>query len=537
MIGHPHDQRASGRRAFLGGKVLTMDSRDTVAQGVVVADGRITAVGADADLRQSLSSEDEVVELDGRVLIPGFVDAHCHLELTTAHLSYATLCFVPPHSTIEDILQTLRAAAAQASPSDPDWIIGRTNFSVQLFVEEKRQITRADLDRAVSDRPVALFAGIHFVTLNTRALELTGLLDGRALPRGSLIDLESGRGAELWDWLPLPTFGVDGVAAAIADRGRSIFQANGVTSVAEIPYSHDGIRAMQKLNREGRLPVRLDLRYHAPRICTINQLAALGLETGMGDDWLRMGGLKVFVDGAGADLEGNEIEDIKWSQAELDEMVLRSHLAGLQVMLHVQCERSLRMALDAIERAVAAHPREDHRHRIEHAGDLPVGDHWWERIARAGVIPVATPQFIYSYGDWFPEANNPRLRTQRVRYGLRVPGNSDSTGSQPEAANPFHGIWCAMARRTRSGTILSAHEAIDLRDALRMCTADAAFACHMDDRGTIEVGKLADLVVLGQDPETVDIDDLPSIPVDLTVLGGVPLAPARDAAAATPGSA
>ena len=510
----------SPRRAFLGGRVLTFDAADTVATGVVCERGRIVAVGDGQRLRASLRPGDEVVELEGRVLMPGFVDAHCHLELTTVHLDTATHCFVPPHRSIEDIIDTLRKAAARTPGPTDEWLIGRSDFAVQLFVDERRPITRADLDRAVTDRPVVVFSGLHFVTLNTRALELTGLLDGAAIPRGSMLDLESGRATELWDWLPLPTQGVDRIADAVDRLGRSMFQANGVTSVAEIPYSRDGIHAFQKLHRERRLPVRLDLRYHMPRICSVDDLVALGLETGMGDEWLRMGGLKVFVDGAGSDLDGHELQDIKWSQPELDEIVLRAHLARLQVMLHVQSERTLGMALHAIEAALAADPRPDHRHRVEHAGDLPVTDEWWRRLAAAEVIPICTPHFIYSFGDFFPEANEPRLRTQRVVHGLRVPGNSDSTGSQPEAANPFHGIWCAIARRTREGTLLLPEEALDVRDALRMFTADAAFACHMDDRGTIEPGKLADLIVLGRDPEAVPVDDLPEIPVEMTVLDG-----------------
>ncbi len=504
------------RRAYLGGRVLTMDATDRVAEGFITSGGRVEAVGHDAELRGLLDGAD-VVDLGGRVVVPGFVDAHCHLELTTVHLSYATQCFVPPHAGVGDICETIRAAAAE--PGE-DWIIGRSNFSLQLFAEERRPITRADLDAVAPDRPVVVFAGIHYATLNTRALQVTGLLDGAALPRGSSIDLESGRGAELWDWLPFQTFGVDACAAAIERLGIDMFRARGVTSVGELPFSHDGIRAFQKLHREGRLPMRLDLRYHVPRLCSVEEMASLGFESGFGDEWLRLGGIKLFVDGAGADIHGQLVDDIKWSQTELDEAVARSHRAGLQLMMHVQSEHSLDMALRAIERALQDEPRADHRHRIEHAADLPVGDQWFDRIAALGVVAVATPQFIYSFGDAFPEANNPRLKTLRAR-GHRIPGNSDSTGSQPEAANPFHGIWCAVARRTRNGTHLSPDEAIGVRDAIRMFTADAAYACHMDDRGVIAPGKLADFVVLGDDPEQVPIDQLPLIPVDMTVIDGV----------------
>ncbi|MHB1876706.1 MAG: amidohydrolase family protein, partial [Streptosporangiaceae bacterium] len=198
-----------------------------------------------------------------------------------------------------------------------------------------------------------------------------------------------------------------------------------------------------------------------------------------------------------------------------------AHRAGLQLMMHVQAPESVDMALLALERAITRFPRADHRHRLEHAGDLPPDAARLRRMRDLGVVPVATPQFLYSYGDAQPEASQPPLRTLH-EFGFRVPGNSDSTGTQPEAANPFHSIWCAMTRRTRLGVELLPDEAISLDAALRMFTADAAWACHMDDRGVLAQGKLADLVVLGRDPWTAPVDELPDIPVDLVLIGGEP---------------
>jgi predicted amidohydrolase YtcJ len=507
---------AAPATAYVNGRIITMDENHPTAAELIVRDGRILAVGgpglaggAGASLRQ--------VDLSGRTVIPGFVDAHCHLELFSTHLTYAVQCFVPPHRSIADIATTLRTAAASAGPGE--WVIGRAEFSVHLFVAEQRPITRQDLDEAVPDHPCVVFSGMHYCALNSRALEVTGLLDGAVLPRGSTIDLASGRGTELWDWLPLPPFGVDRVAAAIRDRAADRFRSRGVTSIAEMPASREGVHAYQRLHRAGELPVRISLRYHVPRICGVDDLAAVGLEAGFGDEWLEIGGVKAFVDGAGADLDGVPGADIKWSQAELDHIVRTAHDAGLQVMLHVQSEQAVDMALTALERTLAASPRAGHRHRLEHLGDLPLGPAWRDRVRALGVIPVATPQFIYSYGDWFPAANDPPLRTLRSM-GFRVPGNSDSTGTQPEAANPFHGIWCAIARRTRNGTVLSPEERIGIDEALRMFTADAAFASGLDDRGTLAPGQLADFVVLGRDPRDMEIDELPDTPVDFTVVGG-----------------
>lgn len=179
--------------------VHTMDRARPRASAIALANGRITGTG-DAGELTSASPGLPVIDLGGRVVIPGFVDAHCHFELTTSHLSYAVPLHAPPHTSLQEICQTLRDRAA-ADPG-PGWIIGRANFGLHQFVAEQRPITRQDLDAAVPDRPVVVYSGMHVTTLNTAGLRAAGLLDGAVPPMGSLIDLESGRGTELSRWLP-----------------------------------------------------------------------------------------------------------------------------------------------------------------------------------------------------------------------------------------------------------------------------------------------------------------------------------------------
>jgi hypothetical protein len=503
-------------RILLNADVRTMDPARPRASAVAIAGDRITAVGDGAALRAAFPGA-EVTDLGGRVVIPGFVDAHCHFELTTTHLSYAIPLHAPPHTSLREIGQTLREQAA-AVPGD-GWIVGRANFGLHQFVAEQRPITRQDLDDAVSGRPVVVYSGMHVTTLNTAGLRASGLLDGAEPPMGALVDTASGRGTELWSWLPQPEFGTAAVAAAMTGLGTSMFTSRGVTTINDIVHSAEGVRAYQLLRREGRLPARIDLRFHSPRQLTSADLAVTGLETGFGDTWLRLGGIKLFIDGAGHDLGHQTLVDLKWHQADLDSEVETAHRAGLQLMMHVQSAEAVDMGLLALERALARYPRADHRHRLEHAGDLPVDEDRLSRMSALGVVPVATPQFIYSYGDAQPEASQPPLRSLHER-GFRVPGNSDSTGSQPEAANPFHSIWCALTRRTRLGRELAPREAISLDSALRMFTADAAWACHLDDRGVLAPGKLADLVVLGTSPWDVPVDELPGVLVDQVWIGG-----------------
>lgn len=502
----------------MGGRILTMDAGGRRAGGLAARDGRIVAVGDADEILAGLPGDAEVIELGGRVVLPGFVDAHCHLELSATHLAFAVGCFVPPHRSLADICVAL-ADRARETPAG-EWIVGRANFSLERWVEEDRPLVRHDLDEAVPDHPAVVLSGLHVCTLNTRALEVTGLLAGAPLPPGASIELASGRATELWDWLPLPSYGREEVAAAVRDLGGRLFRSRGVTSIGEIPFTADGIHAFQELRRRGELPARLRLWYHVPRLASVETLESLGLESGFGDEWLAVGGVKLFVDGAGVDAVGQPVVDLKWTQDELNEVVWRAHAAGLQLWLHVApTHRAATMALDAIELALARLPRADHRHRIEHIGDMKPDLQLLARVRELGVIPVATPQFVYSYGDADPEGSCAPLRTLH-ELGFRVPGNSDCTGTQPEAANPFHGIWCALAHQARSGAIVAGDETIELEAALRMFTADAAHGCHMDDRGVLEPGSLADLVVLGRDPFETPLDELAELPVDMTVIGG-----------------
>jgi hypothetical protein len=504
--------------AFLGGEFLTMDPARPVAGGLVARDGRIVAVGDPDELSRSLPAGAARVDLAGRVVLPGFVDAHCHLELATTHLAYAVGCFAPPHRSIADLCRALAERAA-VTPSG-EWVVGRANFALERWIEDGRPLLRSDLDAAVPEHPAVVLSGLHVCTLNTRALEATGVLAGGALPRGASLDPETGRATELWDWLPLPRYGVEATATAVRDLGRQLFVARGVTSIGELPFTLDGVRAFQELHRRGELPARLRLWYHVPRLGTAREIAALGLETGFGDEWLSLGGVKLFVDGAGVDAHGRPVVDLKWTQEELDEVVREVHEARLQLWMHVAPTReAAAMALLAVERALARTPREDHRHRIEHLGDLRPDLALLERARSLGVAVVATPQFVYSYGDEDADSSCAPLATLH-RLGFRVPGNSDCTGTQPEAANPFHGIWCAVAHRTRAGAVVAPEERVGVEAALRAFTADAAWACHLDDRGVLAPGKLADLVVLGRDPRAVPEDELRDVPVDLTVVGG-----------------
>jgi predicted amidohydrolase YtcJ len=508
----PTDSPSHTATVYENGDFRTMNPVAPRATTLVARGGRIASIG-DSGCARDVTGER--IDLQGRVAVPGFVDAHCHLELSAIDLTYAVPCFTPPLGSIEEVCAAM-GERARATP-EGEWLVGRGNFAMHRWVREGRPVLREDLDRVTPRHPAIVFAGMHSATLNTRALELTGLLHDPP-PRGATVEPATGRGTELWDKLALPHPGAAAAADAIAEWGRRLFTSRGVTSIGEIVYSHHGIHAFQSLRRAGRLPVRVKLWMHVPRLGPVADFAATGLESGFGDDWLTLGGIKLFVDGAGYDVWGNAepAADRQWSQAELDDAVAEAHEAGLQLLIHVApTATGAEMARRALRRALERSPGEDHRHRIEHLGDMVPNHELLTELRGLGVEVLSTPQFLHNS----PEDSSCPLRSLR-EMGFHMPGNSDCTGTQPEAANPFYGIWCAVARRSKDGSTILPEEALTVDEALRMYTSDAAWADHMDDRGVLAPGRLADLAVLGADPGQVPVEDLASVPVDFTVIGG-----------------
>ena len=245
-----------------------------------------------------------------------------------------------------------------------------------------------------------------------------------------------------------------------------------------------------------------------------------------GDDWLSIGGIKLFVDGVMSHAEGYYMPDLKWTQAELNEIVQKAHDAGFQLWLHTLSPVAIRCAVEAFENAITRNPRLDHRHRIEHCGDrwtrlftdgTPfVPDALKAKIKRLGLVPVSTPQHISA----FPDRPGVPSRTL-LHEGFLFPGASDTTGAQPESCNPWYGIGCLVTRKNLYGQVLTPQECLTPLEALRVNTLYGAW-CGFEEhkKGSLEPGKLADFCVLNEDLLTMDPQEIQNMTVAATVVGG-----------------
>ena len=523
-----------------------MDPVGTVVEAVAVIGERIIRTGTDSDVKALVGDRTTLIDLKGRVVLPGFIDTHVHLDCTATHTKLAASCHIPPveyvevsgsTDSLEAILGSIKERAAQTPKGQ--WIIGQGRFSLET---DGNSPTKRQLDEAAPDHPVMIRYSAHSQLLSSKALAFAGIsqdapsqaeLDevapGAKIRRDPSSGEPTGVVNECIDWIvrmrsPWPH---DELKRAIKQTCHEAVRF-GVTGIHEFVSWPESSRIYQELYRDRELPLRVQLCpavWGMHRTIDLDQLVNLGLQTGFGNDWLKLGSVKIFVDGEGRDEKGVAQEWIRITQDKLDQLVLSAHRGGIRVMMHATSREGQDMAISAVEAALGALPRQDHRHRIEHFA----GDYWPEgldRLKRAGIIPVPTPYSSLGwFGDAWLESSEPGQKAVPYRSlvdrGFMPPGNSDCMGTEPEALNPWWSIWCVVARKTRKGRAICPEEGLSVMEAIRLYTTNSAYAGFEErSKGSIESGKLADLVVLSENPFEVPVDGLKDIQVATTVIGG-----------------
>jgi len=521
---------------LFNGRVHTVDAADRVVEAVAVAGDRILATGSNAQVRP-LARGGRAIDLHGRTVTPGLIDAHAHFGSYGATRAGID-CKAEGMSSIAAIQEAIRARAA-AQPAG-SWIRG--NGYNHTLLAERRHPNRSDLDAVAPNHPVLLNRTCgHIVAANSSALALAGIDDATPDPPGGRFDREGGHNLGVaYDaaMAPLQVAGAIGEEEMLAAlRLANVdYRAAGLTSVHNAgPMAGPELAALQTLRRAGGLDVRL---YYMVWVALGSdeglRFLNTGLQTGFGDAWLRLGAFKVMTDGSSSgptaatrqpyssDPSGENRGILYWQQDDLDAMIDRAHRAGFQCTMHAVGDRAIAAGLVAIDRALAATPRPDPRPRLEHCGLCPPD--LQAEVARLGVTPAIQPPFFWEFGDgYLVNYGEERVASMfpaqsLLRRGVKVCGSSDSPVTD---YRPLHGIQSALLRRTRQGRSCGEVERVTLAQALRMYTANAAYAEFAEhEKGSIEPGKLADLVVLGADLEQVPAAAIREVPVAMTIAGG-----------------
>jgi predicted amidohydrolase YtcJ len=523
--------------------IVTMAARAGPARSMLVRDGQIAAVGPAERVGAAAEPGARVAGLDGAAVIPGLIDAHCHL-CDVGYLASGADCSQPAAPDIPAIVARLRDAAARTP--EGSWVTG--SGYVEYKLREGRHPTRADLDVAVPGRPAILFhTSLHACVLNTPALREAGLDDRQPDPPGGRFgrDREGRLDGVVYEG---PTFGLlwGGLrrdmermsAAARADlvaRAGQHFAALGVTAACDADTRRESLTAYAEADERGMLDVRVaGLVVHDET----DWLLGSGLR-GRRSPRLAAESVKIWADGGmssrTAAIHGNYPVPphgsgiMYFTRGELTEMVAGLDARGLQVCIHAQGDRAIETVLDAYAAVLGSRSGNPRRHRIEHGGSLfaPLAG----RAASLGIVVAAQPGMLSILGDGFAEALPERSDDLYAyaswrRAGIRVAGSSDAPVI---TADPLVGIRDAVLRRTSSGRVLGPGEQLAVRDALALYTTEAAFAMHREhDIGSLEPGKLADFVVLDRNPLKTEPEQITNIRVLATVVGGEPAFQADD---------
>ncbi len=526
------------------GRVLTADVNDREFEAVAVKNGRIVAVGTSSEMLDLRGSRTEIIDLKGRTVIPGLTDPHVHLaDDGAASLNKIDVRdFGTNVRSIGHILEVVRAQAREVPPGT--WITGTGSPMQDFRMPEKRFPRREELDEAAPNHPVSIGFGAHVTIANSRALALAHVTKETTPPGGGAIELDPETGEPTGKLIERAQFLVRNVIPAYTyeQMKEGIVHATkralrrGVTTVHDIVTNNETVRAYQELMLEERLPIRASLLLRILEAKIVPEsLLNLGIKTGFGNDWVKIGGVKMSIDGGitGRVAAFNEpyADDpcrcglIRIPAEELDETVDAYHKAGHRVCIHAIGDRAMDMALDAIDKALEASPRPDHRHRIEHLGNWMITKDRLARIVRMEVLPVPNVPFLHYIWESLVACIGPErlegsfgIKTM-LEAGIRLTSGSDGPGYWP--ADPLRDMGTSVSRQLWSGATVGADEAISATTALRMFTINAAYN-GFDERikGSIEPGKLADLAVLADNPLTIAPERIKDIPVDMTIVDG-----------------
>ena len=526
------------------GNIRTFATETSTCEALACAGSRIVASGNSDDMRRLAGPDTQTIDLKGRTAIPGLTDTHVHLsEKGTAEMELVDCRdFYVDVSSVADILQRLANAAASAPKGS--WIVAHGSPMQDFRISDKRFPERHDLDRAVPDHPLSISFGAHVTIGNSLALAAAKITRDTPDPAGGHIrhDPQTGEPTgELHERAQLILRKVAPEFNYLQLKDGIVFALNqclqrGVTTVHDIVRYAEPVRAYQEIYKEGRMHARVSI---LPRVIESmiesKSLIELGLITGFGNDWLRIGGVKMRIDGGitgrnacfHEPYENDEHNHgiIRIQQDELNHTVQVCHDAGLRCCVHAIGDKAFDMALDAYENAIDHSPRKDHRHRIEHMGNWLATPKLIQRMVRSGIVAIPNIAFAYYIGDAILDCVGERRLTKAfpfrtlLKNGVIIAGGSDSPGYWP--VDPLRDIATAASRKMRWGDVWVPEERISVSEAFAMHTTTASWVgFEENEKGTLEVGKLADIAVVAEDPFAIAPEKIRELKVEMTLVGG-----------------
>ena len=519
-------------KCFINGKFYTMEKEGEFFEAIAVRDNKIVAVGSNADIEKMKS--DQTIDLEGKTVLPGLTDSHIHI------LAYGkTLKTVALRGTrsVEEVKDKLREKA-KSTPKG-EWIVG-IGFDHENF-DEKRIPNRYDLDDVSNEHPIFIVRYcLHVRVANSLALELGGIDRNYETEAPDLMKVdENGEpNGILWETAALPIMNMLPDPVATHEDKKNAVESvckelisYGVTSAHTVQGKFVGaeeyMNVYQDLEAEGRLPVRMYVAF--------DEFPSFSMRTGFGNEKIKYGFYKIYMDGSlgsrGAAIyepycdSPGENGFLLHSREEMEALVQKAYEQDIQLGIHSIGDRSAEIIISAMEKAYHANPKKDVRFRLIHA--LLLNADLIERMGKLGVIAEAQPIFVATNMSWTED----RIGPERTRYayawkklidaGVVVTGSSDAP---VQGVNPFPAIYASATRLNLDGYPEGgwySENKVSVYEAVCMYTINGAYCSFEEDiKGTIAVGKLADLAVIDKDIFEIDPKEIKDIKVLQTYLGG-----------------
>lgn len=524
------DWREPPELILVNGDIITMDAALPRAQAVAIANGRLLAVGTNADIRALSRPGTRTIDLGGKVVIPGVIDGH-------NHPAYAGLRHLREVDCDLRSIGAIQAALRERASKTPagEWVLGFKYDDTKTA--EGRFLTRADLDAVSTTHPIlVVHRGGHTAYVNSLAFTRAGVTESTPDPVGGRFERDaagklSGRAAESAAEV------IESVAArpySRADRQAGVAEiskrlaAAGITSVTDAGASPAELQAYQDARDAGELHTRVYCHLGA---AYLDRMIAAGVRTGLGDEWVKVGAVKCVSDGSISERTARLAEPyigrpndygIMVNDAEvLWPIFEKAHRAGWQIGTHANGEAGIDLTATLYERLQREYPRRDPRFRFEHCTVLT--PELIRRIKALGAIPTPFSAYVYFHGEKMGEYG--AKRTERmfpVRWfidaGIPVAMGSDYP---PGPFEPMMALTSMITRTDLRGTVWGANQRVSFDEALKVLTVNGAYASFEEhQKGSLTAGKWADLVVLGRDPRAVPPIEIVNVPVERTMAGG-----------------
>lgn len=532
-------------KIFINGNIITMDSQIERCEAVYIKDNIIEKVGTNDEILSLNKNNAEIIDLEGKTMLPGFIDSHMHLVNFGESLQKCDLRGV---KSIKELIEKTKDFIKENNLTSTDWVLGE-GWNHDMF-DEKRLPTKDDLDEISKDIPISLTRTcLHLTVVNSKAIDICDIKSHIGKVKGGQIDVDMEENPTgvirenaikiVNGTLSIPTdedikkMIIDGSNIALS-KGITSIHSDDLDSIQGVDYKRI-INIYEELVENNELPLKIYQQCRVSSIDNLDDFIDNNFNNYKGSDFFKLGPIKLFTDGSlgsrTAALREPYSDDpstkgiVIYPQEELDQLIMKSHNIGLSIAVHCIGDRSMDMTFESIKKAYARNPRRDVRHGIVHC--QITDQQLMENFKLYDVIGYVQPIFLnYDLHIVEDRLENERASTSynwktMMDKGIHLAFGSDCP---VETLDVMKGIYSAVTRKDLQGYPdegWMSYQKISIKDAIYNYTVKGAYAAFEENiKGSITKGKVADLVVLKENVFSVDEDDIKDIDIDMTFVDG-----------------